>query len=1133
MDNDEEFDLEEDIEETPSSQSGMDNLMNFIKENKKLVIIVGIVLFFILIMLMTSGGSSNNTDNYKISDSTKVITTATGTQLSLLSSDGKAITGVTWESSDITIATVDESGIVKGIKNGTVTITGTYNGNKYTCEVTVSEGDASIKVDSLKFPEGVILMPVGSTYEIMVDVTPGDAKLKNKLFASSNTDIATVDLTTGLITAKAVGQAKIRASVNDAEKLATISIRVVNAQITPGVYVMPESITLTEKEVTLVEGETKSLTYQQVPEKASSDYVIWVSGNDDIASVVNGELVAKKAGSVEVAVTSLGVKDIMVVHVKAGTVPVTDVNLASETVINMNVGERKQIIANVLPTNATNQVLTYGADNPTVVSVDSDGNIDAISPGTTTIYVRSSSQVDINKTISVTVNQPVTPVEPTPVEPSDPGGSYTPPAEQIVVGTINAISSPANAVQSTASGANNNKVTSATLDFETSGNVGEVRYCYYKYLSSACEPDKIYVDTISFTGNGTYVITAIPYYKGEKGTRITRYITIDNGSSTPVTPTDPTGPDPIPIDPVPVDPTPVDPTPTKYSCYCNTSGYCDWRTSGNGYTIDSELSSTECSYYKNQGYNACFIDKTGKYVWGRYLGDLSNYGYYSGVHDSNTCNSKNPTTPKEDQVYDIGITSTPDYGLQPSETLAKNHPITGTLNVHINVNNNDRVEYCFYKKGDSCFSWNYIYNGFTNTDFKISGQEGYVYEVKFKAKTGNKVGNEITKYVYFKESTPVVPTPPVVKTDPVCPTINSYSGLYDGANHSISVSGGSGGTIQYKKGASGTWTTVLPQSNTVGSTTIYVKIVGDSTHNDKDCGSATITIKQEEGCFCQSNGLCATTSSPTLTKINGVTKEQCQRYIGKKDQYSGEQTGCFIRKSDGSFQWGAYMGKPSEYTYVYEDSRNKKYCASRFTSLNIFKGASNYGGIVNYNGYPFLAFSSITANVKINGLMLCYYDTSNTSSNPNKNEIINKCGSASYLPLTDLTGSFKSLKFNGYSDIYVTYKLKTTKWAYINLNGSGPGKTISKYGFEFAYLSDNGNNSKAHPDKSIIFVIAPITGSSLNVLPTYYSVYRINPWDNRVGANNTPGRYMHWEVKDITSLSVISLIQIAINKADI
>ena len=81
------------------------------------------------------------------------------------------------------------------------------------------------------------------------------------------------------------------------------------------------------------------------------------------------------------------------------------------------------------------------------------------------------------------------------------------------------------------------------------------------------------------------------------------------------------------------------------------------------------------------------------------------------------------------------------------------------------------------------------------------------------------------------------------KIDATCPTLTAYSGDYDGKAHSITISGGSGGTIKYSTDNS-TWKDTNPTRTEVGSTTVYVKVVGDSNHNDKACGSAKITITE-------------------------------------------------------------------------------------------------------------------------------------------------------------------------------------------------------------------------------------------------------------------------------------------------
>ena len=77
------------------------------------------------------------------------------------------------------------------------------------------------------------------------------------------------------------------------------------------------------------------------------------------------------------------------------------------------------------------------------------------------------------------------------------------------------------------------------------------------------------------------------------------------------------------------------------------------------------------------------------------------------------------------------------------------------------------------------------------------------------------------------------------------PTLTAYSGTYDGQSHTISVSGGSGGTIQYSTDNK-TWSTTKPTRTNVGTTTVYVKVVGDGNHTDTNPISSTITITAQK-----------------------------------------------------------------------------------------------------------------------------------------------------------------------------------------------------------------------------------------------------------------------------------------------
>ena len=64
------------------------------------------------------------------------------------------------------------------------------------------------------------------------------------------------------------------------------------------------------------------------------------------------------------------------------------------------------------------------------------------------------------------------------------------------------------------------------------------------------------------------------------------------------------------------------------------------------------------------------------------------------------------------------------------------------------------------------------------------------------------------------------------KVAATCPTITAHSGNYDGSSHTITVSGGSGGTIKYSTDNSN-WSPTPPTRTNAGTTTVYVKVEGD------------------------------------------------------------------------------------------------------------------------------------------------------------------------------------------------------------------------------------------------------------------------------------------------------------------
>ena len=104
------------------------------------------------------------------------------------------------------------------------------------------------------------------------------------------------------------------------------------------------------------------------------------------------------------------------------------------------------------------------------------------------------------------------------------------------------------------------------------------------------------------------------------------------------------------------------------------------------------------------------------------------------------------------------------------------------------------------------------------------------------------------------------------------PTLTAYSGTYDGQSHTISVSGGSGGTIQYSTDNK-TWSTTKPTRTNVGTTTVYVKVVGDGNHTDTNPISSTITITAQQ-LPAPTNLTITTAGIVTWSGVSNATKYQ-------------------------------------------------------------------------------------------------------------------------------------------------------------------------------------------------------------------------------------------------------------------
>ena len=283
---------------------------------------------------------------------------------------------VTWSSDKTDVATVGGDGKVTAVKPGVavVTVTTEDGGKTATCKVTVKAKAVNVTEVTLDVTE--LTLTEGETETLTATVKPDNADNRKVTWSSDKTEIATVD-GAGRVTAVKAGEAVVTVTTEDGGRTATCKVTV------KAKAVNVTDVTLDKTELTLTEGETETLTATVKPDNADNKKVKWSSDKTDVATVDgSGKVTAVKAGEVVVTVTTEdgGKTATCKVTVKAKVVPVTGVDVKPWSV-TIGANGTTKLTCTVAPSNATNRNVRWESDNPSVATVDSDGNVRAVSAG--------------------------------------------------------------------------------------------------------------------------------------------------------------------------------------------------------------------------------------------------------------------------------------------------------------------------------------------------------------------------------------------------------------------------------------------------------------------------------------------------------------------------------------------------------------------------------------------------------------------------------------------------------------------------------------------------------------------------------------------------------------------------------
>ena len=245
-------------------------------------------------------------------------TTTVGQSVTLsaqtLDAAGNVLTGrvVGWSSSDQTVATVDNNGVVTGIAAGTVTISASSEGQTAaaTVQVTSAPSVATVVVVS----PAQANLTVGQNVQLSVVVRDANGNVMSSApvtWSTSNASLAGVS-SSGLVTGVAAGTVTVTATSGSARGTATINVQAQQAAV--------DKIVVTPKDPSIDPGKTVQLTATLLDKQGTvltGRTVTWTSADTRLATVSSTGLVTGvRRGDVNITASSGGKSGSTKVRVK-------------------------------------------------------------------------------------------------------------------------------------------------------------------------------------------------------------------------------------------------------------------------------------------------------------------------------------------------------------------------------------------------------------------------------------------------------------------------------------------------------------------------------------------------------------------------------------------------------------------------------------------------------------------------------------------------------------------------------------------------------------------------------------------------------------------------------------------------
>lgn len=287
-------------------------------------------------------------------------------QYVVLTPNDAADKSLSWATDHDYQGVVDANGVLTAKHvGGTITVTATSVrvpsvSASHTLTITVPT------ITDFTLSETETTMNIGGTKTLSITAFVPEYATASANFSSSNTDVTTVNKN-GVITAKAIGDAVITATIGEVEKSCTVHV----------VAVAVNSISFANEDINLTLGSSLLLTPTVDPAEAASQYTIsYESDNESVATVdADGKVTSVAVGDAVITATIDSKSAEINIHVVAAAMfaKVTDPSVlaAKDTIILATIYENHGVIAGPRGTdNAGKKKLSVLTEDVTVTETE-------------------------------------------------------------------------------------------------------------------------------------------------------------------------------------------------------------------------------------------------------------------------------------------------------------------------------------------------------------------------------------------------------------------------------------------------------------------------------------------------------------------------------------------------------------------------------------------------------------------------------------------------------------------------------------------------------------------------------------------------------------------------------------------